>query len=1194
MTNRAAVEHIADANPLRERLAMGKMPIFLELHLSPKDRLTYRSLARLFDIDGAEAADGARELGRRVRHGPTAGLEIDDDQRKLINRFTTYVDLTSSERVDLISIDDGVGGQLDTLDTHLAAAMLIGLGAEPGRIQANVVTRDRSRDEFRRRVMGMAESGLRNFLVLTGDLPRDDRVARFPQDSVNGIELVQHMRLIGEIPDSVMIAGAGHPNLTIDPNGMRTMQKCLAGAELIVTQAIFDVARFEEWMSAITTQGVLDLAHVIAETIPITSGKQARFIREIPGIDVPDEIIDELQQAERHAQEDGIRRLGLREQALDTHTKAALKSHGIMINRRLMSQIRRNRGISGFYLGCVFAYKANVQILRESTLRPTAPEGIEKWRPLSDVEKALAEKQLGPIRRYLHGQKRRAASPMRRWRRRIGAAVAYNGTVYSLLKWAEGAVKVPIFSCKHCDSCDLSPSGLICPRGCAKQMSNGSCGAPQHRSEGVVCEDRTRLCTWHLIRQRRLHLGVPIETQLEVHPPAAPEFYTGKHFSSFAPVFAGEKDRPDFAMMLRRLLLPFMALIGKHSGFSYRVDTPPYPLLTLVKSKRLRIGALLQRNRNIDSHELLLKVLALVPTPQAQYLIERELITLGLPESISAAELSQKELFALAEALPGIKQLAQDRDRFGWLEHLVAAIPHHRNLRLAVRRHMADQQIAYLAELGIAVGYNETLLDDRWVSDFISATRILKEEIQRAGLSRSAISAFFTRVHYKHHFRAPISLRPFYDASGKQVLRRELGVEMGQYGSAERFRAQLRDLLQTLAAGGSESDGGVRLEPYTVASASVAWQFNHYYWQHLHQVEVATGRPFDAVIGSSPDRNVEFTLASARAYYDRVIEASLQEQTLVAVEIGVAGVHRAKVFLDELKRLCELTGQEFYANTRYVLCDFSQSVLDAAQAVLVGDHPNVVTMLMRAEDPEPLRQYSGKILMVHLADIYNNLPTDRLARIGQQYWRLESRLYLPGDDLVRIVHRYELSPAQRDQLQQLLYQAHQEDGVTRLLETIRPQLEKRGRFIEFWMELYNALRQEDRYVAIDDIQQAAWSGMDSVENLGDMIEQTLRGQPDVWVQLSNFATRNLTTLLPMLHENGWLEVVDIVVREISDYHQRFRGPAKFEGSVVDWVNGPLLSAAAEQLGFQIICQSFKPFEPTSRSVILTAMRKMGP
>ncbi|MDE3077722.1 MAG: hypothetical protein KGJ86_20065, partial [Chloroflexota bacterium] len=58
----------------------------------------------------------------------------------------------------------------------------------------------------------------------------------------------------------------------------------------------------------------------------------------------------------------------------------------------------------------------------------------------------------------------------------------------------------------------------------------------------------------------------------------------------------------------------------------------------------------------------------------------------------------------------------------------------------------------------------------------------------------------------------------------------------------------------------------------------------------------------------------------------------------------------------------------------------------------------------------------------------------------------------------------------------------------------------------------------------------------------------------------------------------------------DQYRQSFRGPGKFDGSLANWVNGPLLQHVASRHGFNV---EFKPFKyrKGSQTVILSTTMK---
>ena len=144
------------------------------------------------------------------------------------------------------------------------------------------------------------------------------------------------------------------------------------------------------------------------------------------------------------------------------------------------------------------------------------------------------------------------------------------------------------------------------------------------------------------------------------------------------------------------------------------------------------------------------------------------------------------------------------------------------------------------------------------------------------------------------------------------------------------------------------------------------------------------------------------------------------------------------------------------------------------------------------------------------------------------------------------------------------------------------------KFYQFWQDLYgdpddqeSGLKLEELYSRIDNI------GFDFIRTdflppgiaSRQILDEVLAEYPhNVWLHLSNCAIESGLQLIALLHPEGALEIVDIIVQKIEDYHnvpQRFtskgkplyrmgfKGPAKYDGSAVDWFNGRLLEAAAK-------------------------------
>jgi hypothetical protein len=86
------------------------------------------------------------------------------------------------------------------------------------------------------------------------------------------------------------------------------------------------------------------------------------------------------------------------------------------------------------------------------------------------------------------------------------------------------------------------------------------------------------------------------------------------------------------------------------------------------------------------------------------------------------------------------------------------------------------------------------------------------------------------------------------------------------------------------------------------------------------------------------------------------------------------------------------------------------------------------------------------------------------------------------------------------------------------------------------------------------------------------------------MHVSNGALASFTGTLPLLHPYGRVQCHDLFLTGSEQYRTGFYGPGKYDGSVVNWVNGPLLQLVASRRGFGV---EFTPFRQRPGSNILT-------
>jgi hypothetical protein len=140
--------------------------------------------------------------------------------------------------------------------------------------------------------------------------------------------------------------------------------------------------------------------------------------------------------------------------------------------------------------------------------------------------------------------------------------------------------------------------------------------------------------------------------------------------------------------------------------------------------------------------------------------------------------------------------------------------------------------------------------------------------------------------------------------------------------------------------------------------------------------------------------------------------------------------------------------------------------------------------------------------------------------------------------------------------------------------------------VNFWRSVWEALRPRERYVPLQ--------GLDSYlvtpSLTGEVLRPLMETQGDVRMHVSNGALASFIGTLPLLHPYGRVQCHDLFLTGTHQYRTGYYGPGKYDGSVVNWVNGPLLQLVASRRGFEV---TFSPFRqrPGSNITTLTAQAR---
>ncbi len=201
------------------------------------------------------------------------------------------------------------------------AASLIAIqeGLEPN---YQMTCRDRNRLAMQADILGAYALGIHNMLCLSGDHQQfgDHPQAKgvFDIDSTQLIAMVKAMRDDSKFqsgadidePPRLFIGAAANPFAEpFEWRVHRLAKKVKAGADFIQTQCIYNMKKMREWIKQANDMGITEQVYILAGVTPLKSVGMARYMQtQVPGMDVPDEIINRLKGVDRKkVADEGIR-----------------------------------------------------------------------------------------------------------------------------------------------------------------------------------------------------------------------------------------------------------------------------------------------------------------------------------------------------------------------------------------------------------------------------------------------------------------------------------------------------------------------------------------------------------------------------------------------------------------------------------------------------------------------------------------------------------------------------------------------------------------------------------------------------------------------------------------------------------------------------------------------------------------------
>jgi methylenetetrahydrofolate reductase (NADPH) len=220
---------------------------------------------------------------------------------------------TLKGRVHAVNVTDGSRAVL-RMSSLVASAILLQNGIEP---ICQMACRDRNRIGLQADLMGAHALGIHNILALTGDPVKvgdhTDAKGVFDLEAVRLLQVIQKLNRGFDCNEKALTDGATDlfVGAAVDPqcaswSGLQSRfeRKIQAGAEFFQSQLITDFERLEKFMDKIAAGCNKP---ILAGIFLLKSAKNAQFInRCVPGVNIPDHIIDRLAQA-KDPLEEGVK-----------------------------------------------------------------------------------------------------------------------------------------------------------------------------------------------------------------------------------------------------------------------------------------------------------------------------------------------------------------------------------------------------------------------------------------------------------------------------------------------------------------------------------------------------------------------------------------------------------------------------------------------------------------------------------------------------------------------------------------------------------------------------------------------------------------------------------------------------------------------------------------------------------------------
>ena len=267
---------------------------------------------RAWSADPPEALPGAAKVvpfaersslaGKIARGKFVVSVEVNPPVGLNLEKSLAAAKMLKRGGVDVVNIADGARAQARMGNL----AMAVRVQEQGVETILHVCGRDRNLLATLAHLLAAHELGVRNVVIITGDPPKmgdfPDASAVYDLDSIGILKLATRLnhgidpggKPLGSGTRFVLATGAEPAALNYERELTRLRQKKEAGAEIVMTQPVYDPAVLEKFLTDIEPLGL----PVLVGLLPLASYRNAEFLHnEVPGMQVPDSVRERMRLA---------------------------------------------------------------------------------------------------------------------------------------------------------------------------------------------------------------------------------------------------------------------------------------------------------------------------------------------------------------------------------------------------------------------------------------------------------------------------------------------------------------------------------------------------------------------------------------------------------------------------------------------------------------------------------------------------------------------------------------------------------------------------------------------------------------------------------------------------------------------------------------------------------------------------------